>query len=158
MNSKVKSKEVPKKKPKNMNEQKCKWVLVSIEKNSEQLKELKMEKCCFFIMVFQVIILSEIDIKIKKTSRFFTKSGSTIIPDKIILEWGLKNYYIPYTDCAFSLYHFRDDAFSAYKLLMRQFWCLLTKSKYFHENLYFLYYRGYRSYMDYIGTHLFLDH
>ncbi len=50
-----------------------------------------------------------------------------------------------HTDSVFNLYHFRNNAFLAHEVFMCQFWCLLTKTKYFHENLYCLYYRGYGS-------------
>ncbi len=43
-----------------------------------------------------------------------------------------------HTDTAFTLYHFQNEAFLAHKLLVCQFWCLLAKTKYFYENLYYL--------------------
>ncbi len=86
MNSKVKLKEVPKKKPNSINVPKCKRCLVSIKKKkmSKQLKELKMEKNSLLLLLCMVfrVILSINGIKIKQNF----KSFSLKVPQMQLME------------------------------------------------------------------------
>ncbi len=56
MNPKMKHEEVPKEKPKGINKPECEQVVILIEKKSEQLQVLKMEKtlhCCCVVLHFR---------------------------------------------------------------------------------------------------------